>query len=145
MGAGASAEDQKSKDLEKQLQKDADKDAKTVKLLLLGKWNYEWSWCIKLSLLSQTAGDAKRQKWRLFTLKDSGINKLQFLFFNFNKGFCGSWSLQSRTGLLKSAINQNKWSIKWKYMTENMFWSAFMNPWELVFKFQNEFIHEQII
>ncbi|KAF3860343.1 hypothetical protein F7725_000598, partial [Dissostichus mawsoni] len=36
MGAGASAEDQKSKDLEKQLQQDADKDAKTVKLLLLG-------------------------------------------------------------------------------------------------------------
>lgn len=37
MGAGASAEDKKSKELEKQLQEDADKDAKTVKLLLLGK------------------------------------------------------------------------------------------------------------
>lgn len=38
MGAGASAEDKKSKELEKQLQEDADKEAKTVKLLLLGKW-----------------------------------------------------------------------------------------------------------
>ena len=38
MGAGASAEDKKSKELEKQLQEDADKDSKTVKLLLLGKW-----------------------------------------------------------------------------------------------------------
>ena len=37
MGAGASAEDKKSKELEKQLQEDADKDSKTVKLLLLGK------------------------------------------------------------------------------------------------------------
>lgn len=38
MGAGASAEDKKSKELEKQLQEDADKDSKTVKLLLLGKY-----------------------------------------------------------------------------------------------------------
>lgn len=38
MGAGASAEDKKSKELEKQLQEDADKESKTVKLLLLGKW-----------------------------------------------------------------------------------------------------------
>lgn len=38
MGAGASAEDKKSKELEKQLQEDADKDSKTVKLLLLGEW-----------------------------------------------------------------------------------------------------------
>lgn len=37
MGAGASAEDKKSKELEKQLQEDADKESKTVKLLLLGK------------------------------------------------------------------------------------------------------------
>lgn len=37
MGAGASAEDKKSKELEKQLQEDAEKDSKTVKLLLLGK------------------------------------------------------------------------------------------------------------
>lgn len=41
MGSGASAEDKemakKSKELEKQLQEDADKEAKTVKLLLLGK------------------------------------------------------------------------------------------------------------
>lgn len=38
MGAGASAEDKKSKELEKQLQEDADKESKTVKLLLLGEW-----------------------------------------------------------------------------------------------------------
>ncbi|KAL4645894.1 guanine nucleotide-binding protein G(t) subunit alpha-2 [Arapaima gigas] len=37
MGSGASAEDKKNKELEKQLQEDADKDSKTVKLLLLGK------------------------------------------------------------------------------------------------------------
>lgn len=40
MGAGASAEDKKSKELEKQLQEDADKDSKTVKLLLLGEWGF---------------------------------------------------------------------------------------------------------
>lgn len=44
MGAGASAEDKKSKELEKQLQEDADKEAKTVKLLLLGKWSYDAVW-----------------------------------------------------------------------------------------------------
>lgn len=46
MGAGASAEDKKSKELEKQLQEDADKDSKTVKLLLLGKWTHHFlfSW-----------------------------------------------------------------------------------------------------
>lgn len=41
MGSGASAEDKemakRSKELEKQLQEDADKEARTVKLLLLGK------------------------------------------------------------------------------------------------------------
>lgn len=37
MGAGASAEDKRSKELEKQLQEEADKESKTVKLLLLGK------------------------------------------------------------------------------------------------------------
>lgn len=40
MGAGASAEDKKSKELEKQLQEDADKESKTVKLLLLGESLY---------------------------------------------------------------------------------------------------------
>ena len=41
MGSGASAEDKelakRSKELEKKLQEDADKEAKTVKLLLLGE------------------------------------------------------------------------------------------------------------
>uniref|UniRef100_A0A669QMI6 Uncharacterized protein n=1 Tax=Phasianus colchicus TaxID=9054 RepID=A0A669QMI6_PHACC len=41
MGSGASAEDKemakRSKELEKKLQEDADKEAKTVKLLLLGR------------------------------------------------------------------------------------------------------------
>uniref|UniRef100_A0A8C7PEC4 Guanine nucleotide binding protein (G protein), alpha transducing activity polypeptide 1 n=1 Tax=Oncorhynchus mykiss TaxID=8022 RepID=A0A8C7PEC4_ONCMY len=36
MGAGASAEDKHSKELEKKLKEDAEKDARTVKLLLLG-------------------------------------------------------------------------------------------------------------
>lgn len=37
MGAGGSAEDKHSRELEKKLKEDADKDARTVKLLLLGK------------------------------------------------------------------------------------------------------------
>lgn len=37
MGAGASAEEKHSKELEKKLKEDAEKDARTVKLLLLGK------------------------------------------------------------------------------------------------------------
>ncbi|TMS18915.1 Guanine nucleotide-binding protein G(t) subunit alpha [Larimichthys crocea] len=36
MGAGGSAEDKHSRELEKKLKEDADKDARTVKLLLLG-------------------------------------------------------------------------------------------------------------
>lgn len=42
MGAGASAEEKHSRELEKKLKEDADKDARTVKLLLLGKdhWAY---------------------------------------------------------------------------------------------------------
>lgn len=36
MGAGASAEEKHSRELEKKLKEDADKDARTVKLLLLG-------------------------------------------------------------------------------------------------------------
>lgn len=39
MGAGASAEEKRSRELEKKLKEDADKDARTVKLLLLGKDN----------------------------------------------------------------------------------------------------------
>lgn len=37
MGAGASAEEKRSRELEKKLKEDADIDARTVKLLLLGK------------------------------------------------------------------------------------------------------------
>ena len=37
MGAGGSAEDKRSRELEKKLKEDADIDARTVKLLLLGK------------------------------------------------------------------------------------------------------------
>ena len=36
MGAGASAEEEHSRELEKKLKEDADIDARTVKLLLLG-------------------------------------------------------------------------------------------------------------
>lgn len=36
MGAGASAEEKHSRELERKLKDDADKDARTVKLLLLG-------------------------------------------------------------------------------------------------------------
>lgn len=48
MGSGASAEDKemakRSKELEKKLQEDADKEAKTVKLLLLGKAGGDVPW-----------------------------------------------------------------------------------------------------
>lgn len=37
MGAGASAEEKHSRELEKKLKEDAEKDARTVKLLLLGR------------------------------------------------------------------------------------------------------------
>lgn len=37
MGTGASAEEKHSRELEKKLKEDAEKDARTVKLLLLGK------------------------------------------------------------------------------------------------------------
>lgn len=37
MGAGASAEEKHSRGLEKKLKEDAERDARTVKLLLLGK------------------------------------------------------------------------------------------------------------
>lgn len=43
MGSGISAEDKelakRSKELERKLQEDADQEAKTVKLLLLGEWD----------------------------------------------------------------------------------------------------------
>lgn len=42
MGAGASAEEKHSRELEKKLKEDADKDARTVKLLLLGKVHWAW-------------------------------------------------------------------------------------------------------
>lgn len=41
MGAGASAEEKHSRELEKKLKEDAEKDARTVKLLLLGR---VWAW-----------------------------------------------------------------------------------------------------
>lgn len=40
MGAGASAEEKHSRELEKKLKEDAEKDARTVKLLLLGMGGY---------------------------------------------------------------------------------------------------------
>lgn len=51
MGAGASAEEKRSRELEKKLKEDADKDARTVKLLLLGTIRY------KIILIRQNVGD----------------------------------------------------------------------------------------
>lgn len=81
MGAGASAEDKKSKELEKQLQEDADKDSKTVKLLLLGKWTNEWFCCTKFSLLFLNRGDAKCSNQKVLASKDSGLYKQAIFFY----------------------------------------------------------------
>ncbi|KAK1898162.1 Guanine nucleotide-binding protein G(t) subunit alpha-2 [Dissostichus eleginoides] len=62
MGAGASAEDQKSKDLEKQLQQDADKDAKTVKLLLLGAGESGKSTIVKQMKILHQGGYTKEEQ-----------------------------------------------------------------------------------
>lgn len=63
MGSGASAEDKemakRSKELEKKLQEDADKEAKTVKLLLLGK-DVPWRCpCVPTALRLRGCGDGE--------------------------------------------------------------------------------------
>uniref|UniRef100_A0A8D3DQ51 Guanine nucleotide binding protein (G protein), alpha transducing activity polypeptide 2 n=1 Tax=Scophthalmus maximus TaxID=52904 RepID=A0A8D3DQ51_SCOMX len=62
MGAGASAEDKKSKELEKQLQEDADKDAKTVKLLLLGAGESGKSTIVKQMKILHQGGYTKEEQ-----------------------------------------------------------------------------------
>lgn len=66
MGSGASAEDKemakRSKELEKKLQEDADKEAKTVKLLLLGKSGGDVPWrcpCVSTPLRLRGCGDGQ--------------------------------------------------------------------------------------
>lgn len=66
MGSGASAEDKemakRSKELEKKLQEDADKEAKTVKLLLLGKAGGDVPWrcpCVPTLLRLRGCGDGE--------------------------------------------------------------------------------------
>ncbi|KAJ3585839.1 hypothetical protein NHX12_012247 [Muraenolepis orangiensis] len=62
MGAGASAEDKKSKELEKQLQEDADKDAKTVKLLLLGAGESGKSTIVKQMKILHQGGYSREEQ-----------------------------------------------------------------------------------
>uniref|UniRef100_A0A3Q1JXA7 Guanine nucleotide binding protein (G protein), alpha transducing activity polypeptide 2 n=1 Tax=Anabas testudineus TaxID=64144 RepID=A0A3Q1JXA7_ANATE len=62
MGAGASAEDKKSKELEKQLQEDADKDSKTVKLLLLGAGESGKSTIVKQMKILHQGGYTKEEQ-----------------------------------------------------------------------------------
>ncbi|XP_061075138.1 guanine nucleotide-binding protein G(t) subunit alpha-2 isoform X1 [Conger conger] len=62
MGSGASAESQKSKELEKQLQQDADKDAKTVKLLLLGAGESGKSTIVKQMKILHQGGYTKEEQ-----------------------------------------------------------------------------------
>lgn len=77
MGSGASAEDKelakRSKELEKKLQEDADKEAKTVKLLLLGEHSGKRSchgtrlWAFLLSWRDEAGGGTglRLRKWEL--------------------------------------------------------------------------------
>ncbi|XP_056445532.1 LOW QUALITY PROTEIN: guanine nucleotide-binding protein G(t) subunit alpha-2 [Gadus chalcogrammus] len=62
MGAGASAEDKKSKELEKQLQEDADKDSKTVKLLLLGAGESGKSTIVKQMKILHQGGYSREEQ-----------------------------------------------------------------------------------
>ncbi|XP_035243910.1 guanine nucleotide-binding protein G(t) subunit alpha-2-like [Anguilla anguilla] len=62
MGSGASAEDKKSKELEKQLQQDADKDSKTVKLLLLGAGESGKSTIVKQMKILHQGGYTKEEQ-----------------------------------------------------------------------------------
>ncbi|XP_066500150.1 guanine nucleotide-binding protein G(t) subunit alpha-2 isoform X1 [Hoplias malabaricus] len=66
MGSGASAEDKemakRSKELEKQLQEDADKEAKTVKLLLLGAGESGKSTIVKQMKILHQGGYTKEEQ-----------------------------------------------------------------------------------
>ncbi|XP_035236903.1 guanine nucleotide-binding protein G(t) subunit alpha-2 [Anguilla rostrata] len=62
MGSGGSAEDKKSKELEKQLQEDAAKDSKTVKLLLLGAGESGKSTIVKQMKILHQGGYTKEEQ-----------------------------------------------------------------------------------
>lgn len=61
MGSGASAEDKRSRELEKKLQEDADKEAKTVKLLLLGAGESGKSTIVKQMKIIHQDGYSKEE------------------------------------------------------------------------------------
>ncbi|XP_072569423.1 guanine nucleotide-binding protein G(t) subunit alpha-2 [Paramormyrops kingsleyae] len=62
MGSGASAEDKKSKELEKQLQEDAAKESRTVKLLLLGAGESGKSTIVKQMKILHQGGYTKEEQ-----------------------------------------------------------------------------------
>lgn len=64
MGAGASAEEKHSRELEKKLKEDAEKDARTVKLLLLGKGETT-PWGTYLSFVHLTLTAHPVRPWNL--------------------------------------------------------------------------------
>ncbi|XP_077190316.1 guanine nucleotide-binding protein G(t) subunit alpha-2 [Paroedura picta] len=61
MGSGASAEEKRSKELEKKLQEDADNEAKTVKLLLLGAGESGKSTIVKQMKIIHQDGYSKEE------------------------------------------------------------------------------------
>lgn len=64
MGAGASAEEKHSRELEKKLKEDAEKDARTVKLLLLGRGvGPGGATATRSEAWGQSGGPSVKQEW----------------------------------------------------------------------------------
>lgn len=93
MGAGASAEDKKSKELEKQLQEDADKESKTVKLLLLGKWILHWILSVDSCFPRLQVMHSAQINRCQFQISNSAQTKFKLSYHGLDETFCAGSSL----------------------------------------------------